>query len=81
MKNIQAHEAPQWTRLVNKSSFYLTEDLFGGPKLIKMAWVINLHKFLTAFVVLFMMNYYGNFSKEAYIYLALHGSYEQIKVP
>ncbi|MEN8153893.1 MAG: DUF1295 domain-containing protein [Acidobacteriota bacterium] len=62
-------------RVLNRINIYFTEDLFGGPKLIKMAWVINFHKFFNALAVLIMMNIYGNFSKEAYIYLMLHGSY------
>lgn len=74
-KNIQMWEAPRWSRAVNRINLYLTGDLFGGPKLIKMAWVINFHKFLTAFFVLLLMNWYDNFSKTAYIYLAIHGSY------
>lgn len=36
---------------------------------------IDLHKFLTAPVVLAMMFGYGNFSAAAWTYLALHGSY------
>lgn len=36
---------------------------------------INLHKGLTAFVVLSLMFGYNNFSTGAWVYLALHGSY------
>lgn len=36
---------------------------------------INLHKFLTPFVVLGMMTYYGNWTTPAFVYLALHGTY------
>lgn len=72
---IMTRETPKWAKIVNKTNKYLTLDLFGGPKLIKMAWVINIHKFLTGFFVLLLMNCYNNFSRAAFIYLALHGSY------
>ena len=68
-------KAQRLSETVNRINVYMTEDLFGGPKLLKMAWVINLHKFFNALVIFLMMNNYNNFSKEAYIYLALHGSY------
>jgi steroid 5-alpha reductase family enzyme len=42
---------------------------------MKIAHPINLHKGLTAFVVLGLMYYYGNYSIGAWVYLALHGSY------
>jgi hypothetical protein len=51
MELIRKQEAPHWVRTINAFYTYLGQDLLGGPKLIKMAWVINLHKFLTVFVV------------------------------
>lgn len=75
MKINQKSEVCKFVESVNKFNTYLTQDLFGGPKKIKMAWIINLHKFLTAFIIIFLMNWYHNFSDSAYLYLALHGSY------
>jgi hypothetical protein len=51
METIKRQEAPDWARTMNAFNTYLSQDLLGGPKLIKLAWVINLHKFLTVFVV------------------------------
>lgn len=75
METIEKQEAPHWARTINSFYTYLGQDLLGGPKLIKMAWVINLHKFLTAFVVVFLMIRFNNYSTAAWVYLALHGSY------
>lgn len=74
-ENIRHQTPPKWVSGVNKLNNYLTQNFLGGPKLIKMAWVINLHKGLTLFFVLLLMNLFQNFSTEAYLYLALHGSY------
>ena len=54
---------------------YLTEDLLGGPKLWKFAWVINFQKAGTLFYVLALMMFYQNFRIESWLYLALHGGY------
>jgi protein-S-isoprenylcysteine O-methyltransferase Ste14 len=75
MKEDQKWKVPKWVGLVNKFNIFLSQDLLGGPKVIKMAWVINLHKFLTAFIIIFLMVWFDNYSKAAYIYLALHGTY------
>ncbi|HMQ00176.1 MAG TPA: DUF1295 domain-containing protein [Cyclobacteriaceae bacterium] len=42
---------------------------------MKLNYPINLHKGITALYVLCLMFYFDNFSLNAYIYLALHGSY------
>jgi steroid 5-alpha reductase family enzyme len=42
---------------------------------MKIKQPINLHKGLTAGIVLGLMYYYDNFSIGAWVYLALHGSY------
>jgi protein-S-isoprenylcysteine O-methyltransferase Ste14 len=54
---------------------HLSTDLLGGPKHLKVAWVINLQKGGTGVFVLLLMAAYGNSTTEAWIYLALHGSY------
>ncbi len=60
--------ADRWVR-------YLTEDLGGGPKVVKIAQMVNFHKVITAFLILGMMKWFDNFSTAAWIYLALHGTY------
>jgi protein-S-isoprenylcysteine O-methyltransferase Ste14 len=75
MEAIRKQQAPDWVRAINAFYTYLGQDLLGGPKLIKMAWVINLHKFLTVFVVALLMIRYNNYSTAAWVYMALHGSY------
>jgi protein-S-isoprenylcysteine O-methyltransferase Ste14 len=44
-------------------------------KIMKIKYVINLHKFLTFLVVLGLMAAYDNYSIAAWVYLALHGTY------
>ncbi len=56
MEMIKRQEAPDWARRVNAFNTCLGQDLLGGPKLIKLAWVINLHKFLTIFVVALLIS-------------------------
>ena len=72
--------APAWAHSIYDISGKLTEDLGPGPRQLKMAWVINLHKFLTPFVVIFWILRFRNHSHAAYVYLALHGSYGVIWV-
>jgi protein-S-isoprenylcysteine O-methyltransferase Ste14 len=75
LETIKKQEVPGWVKSINTFNTYLSQDLFGGPKLIKMAWVINLHKFLTVFVVALLMIRFDNYSTAAWVYMALHGSY------
>jgi steroid 5-alpha reductase family enzyme len=42
---------------------------------MKLKYPVNLHKGMTAPVVVGMMFYFQNFSTSAWVYLALHGSY------
>jgi protein-S-isoprenylcysteine O-methyltransferase Ste14 len=72
---IRRQEMPQWAKTIHKVNTYLTEDFLGGSKVIKLAWVINLHKFLTIFVVAGLMAGFDNTSNAAWVYLALHGTY------
>ena len=67
--------APRWASNLYRLSGYLTEDFGGGPKTLKMAWVIDLHKIITLFIILGMMVHFDNFSKAAWVYLGLHGIY------
>jgi protein-S-isoprenylcysteine O-methyltransferase Ste14 len=61
----------RWLRLRD----HLSQDLFGGPRLVKLAWVVNLQKGGTLPFVLALMVATGNFSTTAWTYAALHGSY------
>ena len=70
----QQTTAPMWIHWARFTS-YITERFLGGPKILKLAWVINFQKTGTFFYVLFLMNYYENFSIAANVYLALHGMY------
>lgn len=60
-----------WSRLTD----YLSRDFLGGPRVLKLNWVINFQKAATAFWVILLMAYYQNYSTQAWVYLALHGSY------
>ncbi len=75
MEKTKRQEAPDWAIAINAFNTYLSQDLLGGPRLIRIAWVINLHKFLTPFVVALLMIEFRNYSTAAWVYLALHGSY------
>ncbi|MFZ5609622.1 MAG: DUF1295 domain-containing protein [Pseudomonadota bacterium] len=46
----------------------------GKPR-VKIAWAVNAHKIITAFIILGLMAAYDNFSPPAWVYLALHGTY------
>lgn len=54
---------------------YIARDLFGGPRIVNHAFVINLQKGGTLPFVYYLMHHYDNFSPAAWTYLALHGSY------
>ncbi len=60
---------------IHKATHYLSHDLLGGPRTLKFSWVINFQKGMTAFWVLGLMVYFENYSTQAWVYLALHGSY------
>jgi len=54
---------------------YLAEDFLGGPRPLKMAWVVNLQKGGTLPFVLALMAVTGDWSATAWVYAGLHGSY------
>jgi protein-S-isoprenylcysteine O-methyltransferase Ste14 len=62
-------------RAARRATTYLSEDFLGGSRLLKLAWVVNFQKGLTAVWVAGLMAAYGNTSTVAWVYLALHGSY------
>lgn len=75
METIKKQAAPKWAVVINGFNSYLSQDLLGGPKVVKMAWVINLHKLLTVFIIALFMILFNNYSTVAWVYLALHGTY------
>ncbi len=54
---------------------HLGDDLFGGPKVLKAAWVINLQKGGTLPFVLLLMWRFDCWTPTAWSYAALHGGY------
>lgn len=60
---------------VNQLVQYLSRDAVGGPRPLKLAWVINVQKAGTAPFIAGLMWWYGNTTLPAWVYLALHGSY------
>lgn len=54
---------------------WLSDDLLGGPKVLKAAWVINAQKGGTLFFVLGLMAAFDCWTTTAWTYAALHGSY------
>jgi len=67
--------APGWARSVNRLVRYLSTDFLGGPRPVKLAWVINFQKGGTLPFIALLMWFYGNYSTVAWVYLALHGTY------
>jgi len=66
---------PRWADALHRASGYLSTDLFGGPRVLKLAWVINAQKLGSLPFVALLMWWYGDWSLVAWIYLALYGSY------
>jgi protein-S-isoprenylcysteine O-methyltransferase Ste14 len=60
---------------VNRVVQYLSRDAFGGPRVLKLAWVINFQKAGTTPFIAALMWWYGNTSAAAWVYLGLHGGY------
>ena len=54
---------------------HLSNDLFGGPRVLKASWVINLQKGGTLPFVLALMWGFDCWTPTAWTYAALHGSY------
>lgn len=69
------YQPPAWAAAFHRFFSYMTEDFGGGPRWLKISWVINFHKIITLFIILGMMAYLGNFSTPAWVYLGLHGVY------
>lgn len=65
----------QFVKKVNRLNQYLSQDFLGGPKVLKLSWVINFQKGMTFFWVLSLILWFKNSSFQALAYLAIHGSY------
>ncbi len=74
-ENVTPTPASKPIELLSRFVAYLSQDLLGGPKVVKQAWVINMQKGLTALFVYWLMVAWENFSPAAWTYLALHGTY------
>lgn len=71
---------PAWALALRRLSDALFYDLLGGPRPWKFAWIINLQKGGTFFLLGFLMWFYADKSPDAtapaaWVYLAMHGSY------
>lgn len=60
---------------LNRAIHYVSHDFLGGPRFLRLNWVINFQKGMTLFWVLGLMVYFDNFSIQNWVYLGLHGSY------
>ena len=74
-QNSHSVPAPSLFITLNKLTKYLSEDILGGPRWLKLSWVINLQKGGTLFYVLALILYFEHDSPAAWTYLGLHGSY------
>ncbi|MEX1021164.1 MAG: DUF1295 domain-containing protein [Litorilinea sp.] len=75
----QSHKAPRavqpWVRAMHQFNTHLSRDFLGGPRLLKLAWVINFHKGTMPLAIALLMWIYSNDTLVAWVYLALHGTY------
>jgi hypothetical protein len=67
--------APGWVVAMGRLSRHIMSDYGGGPRVLRLAWVINFQKLTTIPMLMLLMVHYGNDSVAAWIYLALQGSY------
>jgi protein-S-isoprenylcysteine O-methyltransferase Ste14 len=65
---------PAWAAFLSEVQRRLVWD-FPGPRRIRIAWAVNVHKYITILVVYGMMRFYDRFDAAAWVYLALHGIY------
>lgn len=72
---VEKKEAPSIIQAISRLNDYLAHDFIGGPRPLKLAWVINFQKFGTFFFAALLMYSYENDSMAAWVYLGLHGSY------
>lgn len=72
--------APAWAQSLRRFNQWAMFDMGGGPRPLKLAWVINLQKGGSLPFFAFLIWYYADqtpaaTSTAAWLYLALHGAY------
>ena len=70
-----ATEPPTWAKAAGSVIHYLMNDVGGGERRLKLAWVINFQKLATIPLLASLMVEYHNFSVAAWIYTAMQSSY------
>jgi len=65
----------QLVAAVDRLNRHLSQDFLGGPRVLKLSWVINLQKGGTALFVGLLIGWFQSRSAAAWVYLALHGTY------
>jgi len=66
---------PLWSRALSTVINYCFYEFVGGPKHLKLCWLINSQKISTAFFIFYLMHVFNDYSPSAWVYLALHGTY------
>lgn len=74
-QNMAQHAAPAWAVWMRTLTTWLAEDIGGGPRPWKLAWIVNFQKGGTFLFLGALLAYYRNTSVAAWIYLAMHGTY------
>lgn len=74
VRRYPAPVSPNVTRWIALRT-HLSQDFLGGPKVLKLNWVINAQKGGTLPFVLALMALTDTWTATAWTYLALHGSY------
>ena len=64
-----------WFEKLHKLIAYCSQDFLGGPRVLKLAHVVNFQKGGTVFWILGLMYFFDNFSIAAWVLLGLQGSY------
>ena len=71
-------KAPAWARVMRRWTNCLVYDFPIGPRLWKLAWVINFQKIGTIPLLAFLIVAYHNTTAAAWIYLAMQGTYSLV---
>ena len=70
-----SRKGPAWAVVMRRLNDYGMNDLGGGPRPWKLAWVIDFQKTGTFPLLGLLIAWYHNTSTAAWIYLAMHGTY------
>ena len=68
-------QGPSWAEAMGRVNRYVMNDLGGGQRVLKPAWVINFQKLTTIPLLGFFIGWYHNTRPEAWIYFAMRSSY------